>query len=96
MPQLTRRFHQAGQKPRNHPALACEAKIIELQDRGNAQLEKRAGELPGGLFANGRVGAVAADKDIIEAFAQGEKLVFESSTKCCIRACVDSSMRRMA
>jgi hypothetical protein len=52
-----------------------------LQDRGNAQLKERPGEFLGGIFANGRIRAVAADKDIIEAFAEGEKFIFNIEDK---------------
>jgi hypothetical protein len=81
VPQLTRRFHQAGQKTRNHPSLSCQPKVVELYDRGNAQLKEFPREFLGGIFANRRIRAVAANKDIIEAFAQRKKFVFNVENK---------------
>ena len=77
MPERTRRFHQAGEKRGDDAALPGKAEIVELKDRGGAKLKQRDREFAGRVLAERRVGAIAADQHIVEAFAQREQLVLD-------------------
>ena len=54
MPERTRRFHQAGEKPCDDAALSGETEIVELKDRRDAEFEQRDRQLAGGAFAEWR------------------------------------------
>ena len=61
MPKLPRCFHQSGEEAGDYPPLPGKTKIIELEDGGNAQFQKRDSKSGCGIFGDRCIGIVATE-----------------------------------